>query len=386
LSACLQHVDSLLAHPAKLETESNFYFNRAALDSHGDMRRIELRRMLWTLAQQLGSTDLTWEDIEAQAVVGTVDPQVPIVSQSEFFHCVLKTLHLVAAELRVKLVVLEEALGMNLAMPLPSSTLPIVDSQIKQPSDGDASVVFCPTGECTAEENISKDNEHDDFCPASVPSTTPAMSAVFSPAAPPSQVPLFHPAAAPARKALFSPAPGVSGDELAPINGMIAMVLNNDGSFDPQRLFVGSGVLSLSDPRDAAPSIRERFFGTAGASRLSFNLSQLVSVSKGEAIGRTPVVAWLPNYGARTKESLERMVVFSFAEGNVMCIWFSSDADCELCSEAVIREAYSAREFVEKEKSNYGSLGAWAGRLLGINRPESEERPEPGDHPELESR
>ncbi|CAK0901541.1 unnamed protein product [Prorocentrum cordatum] len=66
------------------------------------LRRGGLRdkRLLWTFAHGMGSEALTWEAIEAAAVVGTVEPQVPVVTRPEFFRCALKTVHLVAAELR----------------------------------------------------------------------------------------------------------------------------------------------------------------------------------------------------------------------------------------------------------------------------------------------
>ena len=34
---------------------------------------------------------------------------------------------------------------------------------------------------------------------------------------------------------------------VAAIEGMLAMVLSNEGGFDPQRLYVGQGMLVLSD-------------------------------------------------------------------------------------------------------------------------------------------
>merc|ERR1740123_1179192 len=96
----LRRVDTLLAEPEKLESECDFHFQRAGIDAHGDMRRIELRRVLWTFARHLGSTELTWEAIEAAAVVGTLEPRVPVVTRAEFYRCVLKTVHLVGFELR----------------------------------------------------------------------------------------------------------------------------------------------------------------------------------------------------------------------------------------------------------------------------------------------
>lgn len=64
----------------------------------------------------------------------------------------------------------------------------------------------------------------------------------------------------PAETPLFLPAPGGSPDDAALVNGMTALVLSNEGTFDPQRLFVGSGILELSDPTQP-PLIRDTFCG-----------------------------------------------------------------------------------------------------------------------------
>mmetsp|Transcript_26527 Transcript_26527/g.85826 ORF Transcript_26527/g.85826 Transcript_26527/m.85826 type:complete len:619 (-) Transcript_26527:2420-4276(-) len=98
----LRQTEAMLADPDKLARDCDFHFGRAGLDARGELRRVELRRLLWTFAHSLGSSDLTWEAIEASAVIGTVEPHVPSVTQDQFFRCTLKTVHLVAAELRDK--------------------------------------------------------------------------------------------------------------------------------------------------------------------------------------------------------------------------------------------------------------------------------------------
>eukprot|EP00929_Paragymnodinium_shiwhaense_P049338 TRINITY_DN24894_c0_g1_i2.p1 TRINITY_DN24894_c0_g1~~TRINITY_DN24894_c0_g1_i2.p1 ORF type:complete len:680 (+),score=184.00 TRINITY_DN24894_c0_g1_i2:161-2200(+) len=116
-NAYLQRAEGLLANPDLLREECVYQFERAGLDAHGEMRRVELRRLLFTFARSLGSRKLTWEAIEAAAVVGTVEPEVAVVNQDEFFRCVFKTVHLVISELRCTL---PEALDPERAPPQPS--------------------------------------------------------------------------------------------------------------------------------------------------------------------------------------------------------------------------------------------------------------------------
>eukprot|EP00434_Breviolum_minutum_P023206 symbB.v1.2.020468.t1/scaffold1729.1/size181395/5 len=110
LTASLQKVEKLLLDTETLQRECDAHFQRAGLDAHGTMRRVELRRLLWTFAHSLGSTELTWEAIEAFAITGTLEANVPVVTREEFFRCVTKTVHLVGRELRRKLQEVENRL------------------------------------------------------------------------------------------------------------------------------------------------------------------------------------------------------------------------------------------------------------------------------------
>jgi len=262
---CLKRVEALLNDPEKLEQECDFHFRRTGLDAHGDLRRVELRRLLWTFAHSLGSKELTWEAIEAAAVVGTVEPHVPVVTKDEFFRCVLKTVHLVAAELRRRVAEAEEG----------------------------------------------------------------------APGRPSSQ-PAAEPAGGPRALPLFAPAPGGSPLETAPISGMTVMVLNNEGGFDPQRLFVDRGLLVLSDPGEAEQTVAQRLFGADG--RSAFDLSLLELVANGQEVLRTPLVPLLPAFVLRG-EALERLMVLNFPGDEALCLWLASVEDSELCRDAVLAEA-----------------------------------------------
>lgn len=111
----LRQVEALAAQPERVRRDCDAEFGRAGLDAKGELRRVELRRLLWTFSRRLGSSELTWETIEASAVIGTVEPHIPAVTRDEFFRCALKTVHLVAAELRAKHRELEDTLRENYA-------------------------------------------------------------------------------------------------------------------------------------------------------------------------------------------------------------------------------------------------------------------------------
>ncbi|CAJ1427148.1 unnamed protein product [Effrenium voratum] len=66
LAEYLQRVERLLLDTETLQRECDAHFRRVGLDAHGTMRRVELRRLLWTFAHSLGSSELTWEAIEAK--------------------------------------------------------------------------------------------------------------------------------------------------------------------------------------------------------------------------------------------------------------------------------------------------------------------------------
>merc|ERR1711871_1150497 len=101
----------------------------------------------------------------------------------------------------------------------------------------------------------------------------------------------------------------------------------------------------------------------------TFDLSQLVTVAQGETVAHTPVAPMLPAYSARGREALERMLVLSFVAGEAVCIWFSTEKDCDLCGEALMNEAARAREMLQAEEERNAAFGsgvrAWARRLFG---------------------
>lgn len=113
LSGSLRRVHGFIANPDVLERECAPHFDRAGLDAHGEIRRVELRRLLFTLARELGSQQLSWQAIEAAAVAGTLDPDVPVVKRDEFLRCCLKTTHLVAKELQDRLDTLDAQLRLR---------------------------------------------------------------------------------------------------------------------------------------------------------------------------------------------------------------------------------------------------------------------------------
>ncbi|CAE8704662.1 unnamed protein product, partial [Polarella glacialis] len=137
---------------------------------------------------------------------------------------------------------------------------------------------------------------------------------------------------------IFSPAPGgLPEDAAADVNSMVAFVLNKDGAFDPQRLFVGNGLLVLSDPHQVEPDFARRFLGADG--RTAFDLSVLESAVRGEAILGTPLIGLLPGQVVRSRDAVSRLLVLGFAAGAALVMLLESEQDCELCCDTAIAEA-----------------------------------------------
>mmetsp|Transcript_18906 Transcript_18906/g.59432 ORF Transcript_18906/g.59432 Transcript_18906/m.59432 type:complete len:360 (-) Transcript_18906:15-1094(-) len=328
LVANLKRVEALLAQPEKLESECDFHFRRAGLDAHGTLRRLELRRLLWTFAHGLGSEELTWEAIEAAAVAGTLEPHVPVVTGAEFYRCVLKTVHLVAAELQRKVA---EADARQRAREAP-----------QRPQ----------TRWATLEKRKDVASEDSDSSRSSSPAPKPAApcepEAEFSGSkgagkgqTPPPRPPETKAPQEPLALPLFRPAPGGSEEEAAPVNGMTAMVLSNEGTFDAQRLFVGRGTLVLSDPERPEPGVAQRLLGSD--ERSAFDLSLLEFAAPGDGVVRTPLAAMLQGLPLPSGE-LERLLVLGFAGEDVLCLWFPTPQDCDLCRRAVEGEGAAARD------------------------------------------
>jgi len=336
---CLKRAEALLAEPEKLERECDFHFRRTGLDAHGDLRRVELRRLLWTIAHSLGSTELTWEAIEAAAVVGTLEPHVPVVTRAEFFRCVLKTVHLVAAELRRK-AELQQSGGQPAVPAVPAKAAPSVPrsanpwAALAERHGGAAAAAMSSSSRSTSPTCSSGISE--------VPSSGKGKDkgkgkgkgkgAGKSKREEPSAGGL---AEEPFTLPLFLPAPGGSPDEAATINGMTAKILSNEGTLDPQRLFVGRGMLELSD-LEAKACMTQRLLCADG--RTAFDLTLLEAALSGKDILRSPVAQLLPS-AALEGEALNCVLVLSFSGDEVLCLWFATTEDCELCHNAVMAEA-----------------------------------------------
>lgn len=316
LGTRLKRVDELLASPEQLERESNLQFQRAPLDSHGCMRRIEMRRLLWTFAHHLGSEELTWEAIEVAAVVGTIEPNVPVVTQAEFFRCVYKTVHLVGAELRKRLEKIEPG---SRTCHVPGNS-PKVEQRQQQHLVRDGVESDEESGD--DEEEDDDDDEYE----AGPHSTGPIEVPLFSPAP---ESPRSHPIESTIEA--FDPAPGGIGDDMLLVNGMMAMTLSVEGSFDPQRLFINRGHLVIRDPDENSRG------------RQTLDLRDMVTATTGEAIAHSPFQRLLPGY-VKDADALNRMLVLEFEESEVLCLWFSTPEDCSRCLQALKEEAERALE------------------------------------------
>lgn len=387
LQSNLKRVEDLLADPATLKQECDCHFRRAGSNAHGEMRRVELRRLLYTFAHSLGSTELTWEAIEANAVIGTLDSQTPVVTREEFFRCVTKTVHLVAAELRRNLQEVEARLSrprpkaLLAASPPQRPPLPVACEQRlplpkedhgrggqEEPCEGRKPVspwaalaqmqnkegAFPEASSYTSsegEEQVFEDDEEAAqpqslFRPspfigdrdrsqeteveaaAVVPSG--GRGAVFRPSLEKA------PAAAPSGGygAVFRPSPKKEEDDQE--EGLIALVLSSEGSFDAHRFAVGTGMLSLS---------RLGKEGEIDAST-AYDLSLLELAVAGEAVLDTPAALLVPSF-ARTPESIQRLLVLGFDGGAVLCMWFQALEGSARCLAQVLAEAeaYGAEPF-----------------------------------------
>jgi len=346
--ACLRRVEGLITVPEKLEAECEFHFRRAGLDAHGTLRRVELRRLLWTFAHSLGSTELTWEAIEASAVAGTVEPHVPVVTSAEFFRCVLKTVHLVSAELRRK-VAEADAHQQQLRAATPAAGAgPATQGSPRTATAGQQS--GASEGSASSSRSSSPGPPSADPPEEAEPEAPPSGKGSGKGRPPPrareppeAPMPAEGLAGLQGTSALpfFRPAPGGSPDEEAPVNGMTAMVLSNEGTFDKRRLFVGHGVLVLNEPSEAAPSLAQRLLGGSDES-MAFDLSQLEYAASGEDIARTPLAMLLRGVLGPEEEELECILAMGFAGDEVLCLQFATPKDCDLCRRAVTTEGVGA--------------------------------------------
>lgn len=392
LVLCLRRAEALILDPEKLQRECEYHFNRAGLDAHGDMRRVELRRLLWTFARSLGSVELTWEGLEATAVIGTLEPHVPVVTHDEFFRCVLKTVHLVVAELRRKMAeadaqrrlqqeqlqrqqeeeaasrarpknpwaALAEKHGGRRAISASScssscsSAMSGSGSAAQSSSSRGASTprgseAAAPRprrgGRGAAAEAGRLGGELPPGARTRVEVPFPKASSAGGPingkgrgkgrggkAAPSPATPPSPPQEAPIAHEALLPL-----DDVAVVHGMTALLLSNDGNFEPQHLSVAQGSLMLCDPDEAEPTLAQRLMGSDR--RDAFDLSLLESADTGEDVLRTPLAALLPGSALESGEALDRMLVLGFEGGEALCLWLNSVEDCQRCLRAVTAEA-----------------------------------------------
>mmetsp|Transcript_98373 Transcript_98373/g.195027 ORF Transcript_98373/g.195027 Transcript_98373/m.195027 type:complete len:368 (+) Transcript_98373:141-1244(+) len=343
LTMQLKRAEALMALPERLETECDFQFQRAGLDAHGELRRVELRRLLWTFAHGLGSTELTWQAIEDAAVAGTIEPHVPVVNRAEFFRCVLKTVHLVAAELRGRIEEEKEAsLRQKELLGSADSSSPWSALAHQHTHAARAASSSCSSRSASPASVSSRQSEASFEDGEVVPQSTGKEEHAYtvgSPGEEQSAAATSTFAQPPPETPLFLPAPGGSSDDAALINGMTAMVLSNEGTFDPQSLFIGSGILELSDVTQ--PASETRHILREGHS--TFDLTLLDSACCGSEITQLPIAQLIPAYAMRSN-SLDRMLVLGFAGDEALCLWFTTVQDCELCVSALMSCRADVRE------------------------------------------
>lgn len=360
LAVSLAKVEKLLLDTETLQRECDAHFRRAGLDAHGTMRRVELRRLLWTFAHSLGSTELTWEAIEAFAVTGTLEANVPVVTKEEFFRCVTKTVHLVAGELRRKLQEVE-----NRLRPLPrrpperapeqSGPTPKTPGRHSSPwaamaelsGSEEESPISSPRSLNGPEAVGEEDSSQADAI------FRPAPCGPCGPCAAPTQEkhpagPVAHEAPPPVEadetepeaESFFRPAPEPQAPHARSVNDMIVLVLSSEGNFDPQRLALESGSLLLGPMEEANGSVSS-FFG-ASDSRTAFDLSFLEMLLRGSAIARSPAARMIPGVVWKTPESVARTLMLCFPEGSALCMWFQETEHCAACCKAILEEALAS--------------------------------------------
>lgn len=364
LAVSLEKVEKLLLDTETLQRECDAHFRRAGLDAHGTMRRVELRRLLWTFAHSLGSTELTWEAIEAFAVTGTLEANVPVVTKEEFFRCVTKTVHLVASELRRKLQEVE-----NKLRPLPRRPPERAPEQSgpTPKTPGRHSSPWAAMAELSgSEEESPLSSSRSANGPEAEPEQAPPEDAIFRPApcgpcgpCAPCAPEEKHPACPVAHEAHEAPRP-VEADETEPEaesffrpapepqaphvvksnNDMIVLVLSSEGNFDPQRLALESGSLLLG-PMEEANGALSSFFGVSD-NRSAFDLSFLEMLLRGSAIARSPAARMIPGVVWKTPESIARTVMLCFPEGSALCMWFQETEHCAACCKAILEEALAS--------------------------------------------
>lgn len=331
LTASLQKVEKLLLDTETLQRECDAHFQRAGLDAHGTMR-------------------LTWEAIEAFAITGTLEANVPVVTREEFFRCVTKTVHLVGRELRRKLQEVE-----NRLRPLPRRPPERAQEQSgpTPKTPGRHSSPWAAMAELSGSEGESPiSSPRPSNGSEAIQEPEHAQDAIFRPApcaersesrlqekqSPPLAA---RPQQAPSEDTLFRPAPepqAVQAAQVPSLNGMIVLVLSSEGNFDPQRLALESGTLLLGPMEEATGGLAS-LFGVD--SRTAFDLSFLEMLLRGSAIARSPAARMIPGVVWKTPESVARTVMLCFPEGSVLCMWFQETEHCAACCQAILEEAVS---------------------------------------------
>ncbi|CAJ1427147.1 unnamed protein product [Effrenium voratum] len=252
---------------------------------------------------------------------------MPVVTREEFFRCVTKTVHLVAAELRRKLQQVNNKL-------LPRR--PPERGSPESHKDRSGPTPKTPGRHSSPWAAMAELSGSDVESPASSPrSRSEAESGEEAlpkqEAVPRSQEAVFKPApeeAAPT-PVLFRPAP----EEKLSVNGMIVLVLSSEGSFEPQVLALEVGTLHLSSVESGG--ISSFFTGRDGS---AFDLSMLEMLVRGAAVARSPAAQMIPGVVWKSPESIARTLVLFF-ENSALCLWFQETEHCTFCCKAFLEEA-----------------------------------------------
>jgi len=261
---------------------------------------VELRRLLWTFSHALGSTELTWEAIEASAVIGTLEPHVPVVTLDEFFRCVLKTVHLVVAELRRK----AERFA-------PRATPWACLAEMNDKGRGDASSRSSSCSPPPSQASEPAEDVTEGHPSSELPSEheSPVQRDL-----PHSQRDSYEGAS------IFQPAPDTSQDPSV-IDRLQVMLLSSHGIFDAQHVSLDRGHLILTDPDDE-PTFMQRVLGSS--SQVYVDLSTLKDTYFDVEVLNSPAASMLPTEGC----PLDRVIVFTFgSEHEVLCFCMPSVSD-----------------------------------------------------------